>query len=96
MWWVKTNSTIITSKKKILECIFYEKFENLNLRVATTPFTPEIVSILNASKVLGKFKNKKEVKNDLLSIMAPPITRSCNQHLVNLRFLERVILHDKH
>jgi len=51
-----------------------EKFENLNLRVATTPFTPEIVSILNASKVLEKSKNKKEVKNDLLSIMAPPIT----------------------
>ena len=61
------------TKKKILGCIFYEKFENLNLRVATTPFTPEIVSILNASKVLEKSKNKKEVKNDLLSIMAPPL-----------------------
>ena len=72
------------TKKKILGCIFYEKFENLNLRVATTPFTPEIVSILNASKVLGKSKNKKEVKNDLLSNMAPPITRSCNQQFVNL------------
>jgi hypothetical protein len=60
-------------KKKILGCIFYEKFENLNLRVATTPFTPEIVSILNASKVLEKSKNNKEVKNDLLSNMAPPL-----------------------
>jgi hypothetical protein len=36
-----------------------------NLRAAATPFTPEIISILNASKVLEKSKYKKEVKNDL-------------------------------
>jgi len=50
-------------KIKILGCIFYEKFENL--RAAATPFIPEIVFIINASKILEKSKYKKEVKNDL-------------------------------
>ena len=31
-----------------------------------------------ASKVLRKNENKKEVKNDLLSKMAPPLTQSCS------------------
>lgn len=31
-----------------------------------------------ASKVLKSGKNKKEVKNDLLSMMAPPIIKSCS------------------
>jgi hypothetical protein len=31
-----------------------------------------------ASKALWKNKNKKEVKKDLLSKMAPPIVRSCS------------------
>ena len=36
-------------------------------------FTAEIESIMLASKVLKGIKKKKEVKNDLLSNMAPPI-----------------------
>jgi hypothetical protein len=31
-----------------------------------------------ATNVLKSGKNKKEVKNDLLSMMAPPIIQSCN------------------
>ena len=41
-------------------------------------FTAEIESIMLASKVLKGIKKKKEVKNDLLSNMAPPIIQSCN------------------
>ena len=48
------------------------------LRVATTLYTPGIKSIILASKVLRKNKNKKEVKNDLLSKMAPPIIQRCS------------------
>jgi len=59
-------------------CIFYEKFENLNLRVAAAPFTPEIVSILNACKVLENSKNKQEIISDLLFTLAPLLDRSCS------------------
>jgi hypothetical protein len=31
-----------------------------------------------ATNVLKSSKNKKEVKNDLLSMMAPPIVQSCS------------------
>jgi hypothetical protein len=34
--------------------------------------------LLNASNVLQRGKIEKEVKNDLLSKMAPPIIQSCN------------------
>jgi hypothetical protein len=47
-------------------------------RVATTFFTPEIESIMLASKVLKSGKKRQEVKNDLLSNMAPPIIQSCS------------------
>ena len=45
-------------------------------------FTPKIKSIMLATNVLKSGKNKKEVKNDLLSMLAPPSTQSCitNQH----------------
>ena len=59
-------------KKKILGCIFTEKFENFDFESCNNIFTPEIKSIMLASKVLRRNKNKKEVKNDLLSNMAPP------------------------
>jgi len=49
--------------KKNLGCIFYEKFKNL--RAAATPFIPEIVFIINTSKILEKSKKEKEVRNDL-------------------------------
>ena len=60
------------TKKKILGCIFSEKLVLENGRVATTPFTIPISVLINASKVLGRTTKKKEVENDLLSILAPP------------------------
>ena len=42
------------------------------------PINPKIESIMLASKVLKGIKKKKEVKNDLLSNMAPPIIQSCS------------------
>ena len=50
-----------------------EKFEDFNFESCNHIFTPEIKSIILASKVLKSGKNKKEVKNDLLSMMAPPL-----------------------
>lgn len=60
------------TKKKILGCIFSEKLVLENGRVATTPFTIPVQVLFNASKALEGSANKKEVENDLLSIMAPP------------------------
>ena len=57
--------------------MFNEKFEDFNFERCNHIFTPEIESIMLASKVLQKNKNKKEVKNDLLSKMAPPVIQSC-------------------
>lgn len=60
------------TKKKILSCIFSEKVVLEKGRVATTPFSIPVQVLINTSKVLEGSKNKKEVENDLLSIMAPP------------------------
>ena len=60
------------TKKKILGCIFSEKVVLEKGRVATTPFSIPVQVLINTSKVLEGSKNKKEVENDLLSIMAPP------------------------
>ena len=68
-YWDKADGK---TKKKILGCIFKEKFEDFNFERCNHIFTPEIESIMLASKVLRNNKNKKEVKNDLLSMMAPP------------------------
>ena len=75
-YWDKADGK---TKKKILGCIFKEKFEDFNFERCNHIFTPEIESIMLASKVLQKNKNKKEVKNDLLSMMAPPIDKSCSK-----------------
>jgi hypothetical protein len=61
----------VNTKKKILCCIFEEKLENFDFESCNHIFTPEIKFIMLASKVLKSDKNKKEVKNDLLSNMAP-------------------------
>ena len=47
-----------------------------NLRAAATPFIPEIVFIINASKILEKSKYKKEVKNDLFFDKHPFLTKA--------------------
>jgi hypothetical protein len=46
--------------------------------VATTPFSIPVQVLINTSKVLEGCKNKKEVENDLLSIMAPLNNESCS------------------
>ena len=74
-YWDKADGKI---KQKILGCIFTEKFENFDFESCNNIFTPEIKSIMLASKVLKSGKKRQEVKNDLLSNMAPPITQSCS------------------
>ena len=81
-YWDKADGN---TKKKILGCIFKEKFENFKFESCNQIFTPEIESIMLASKVLRKNKNKKEVKNDLLSNMAPPIVQSCSTKSIFFR-----------
>lgn len=58
------------SKQKMVSCIFTEKFD---FESGNPLFTLEIESIMLASKGVKSRKNKKEVKNDLLSNMAPPL-----------------------
>ena len=70
VYWDKADGK---TKQKILGCIFTEKFENFDFESCNNIFTPEIESIMLASKVLKGIKKKKEVKNDLLSNMAPPL-----------------------
>jgi len=74
-YWDKADGK---TKQKILGCIFTEKFENFDFESCNHIFTPEINSIMLATHVLKSGKNKKEVKNDLLSMMAPPIIQSCS------------------
>ena len=78
-YWDKADGK---TKKKILGCIFKEKFEDFNFERCNHIFTPEIESIMLASKVLQKNKNKKEVKNDLLSKMAPLSLERCNYNTI--------------
>ena len=75
VYWDKADGK---TKQKILGCIFIEKFENFDFENCNNIFTPEIKSIMLASKVLKSGKKRQEVKNDLLSNMAPPIIQSCN------------------
>ena len=70
VYWDKSDGK---TKQKILGCIFTEKFENFDFESCNNIFTPEIESIMLASKVLKSGKKRQEVKNDLLSNMAPPL-----------------------
>ena len=60
------------TKKRILSCIFNEKIYFEENRDAAISYSTPINVLLNASKVLGGLKKEKEVKNDLLSTLAPP------------------------
>jgi hypothetical protein len=60
------------------------KFEDLDFERCNNILTQEIKSIMLATNVLKSNKNKKEVKNDLLSMMAPPIDKSCSQNFICL------------
>jgi len=57
--------------------------KNFDFESCNNIFTPKIESIMLASKVLKDIKKKKEVKNDLLSMMAPPIIQSCSDYACN-------------
>jgi hypothetical protein len=59
------------TKKRILSCIFSEKIHFDENRDAAISYSTPISVLLNASKVLGRLKKEKEVKNDLLSTLAP-------------------------
>ena len=56
------------SKQKMLNYFFTEKFD---FESGNPIFTSEIESIMLANKGVKSRKNKKEVKNNLLSNMAP-------------------------
>jgi hypothetical protein len=59
-------------KNKILSCIFSEKIHFDENRDAAISFKEPVKVLLNASKVLQKGKKEKEVKKDLLPILALP------------------------
>ena len=59
-------------KNKILSCIFSEKIHFDENRDAAISFKEPIQVLLNASKVLQRGKKEKEVKKDLLPILALP------------------------
>ena len=66
------------TKKKILSCIFSEKIHFDENKVAAISFHKPIEVLLNASKVLQRSKKEKEVKKDLLPILAPLFLERCN------------------
>jgi hypothetical protein len=76
--------------KKIFGCIFSEKVILEKGRVATTLFSKLVQVLINTSKVLEGSKNKKEVENDLLSIMAPPKIILSNQFYQDLKLLSEL------
>ncbi len=61
--------------KKILDCIFSEKFYFNEEKDATTPFSIPVQVLINTSKVLEGSENKKETISSLLSIMPPFSTK---------------------
>jgi hypothetical protein len=52
--------------------------KNENERVATTPFSKPVSILLMIIKELEGSKNKKEVKKDLLFILAPLFDERCS------------------
>ena len=52
--------------------------KNFNFERCNLILTPNIESILLSSMVLKRSQNKKEVKNDLLSKLAPLIIQGCS------------------
>jgi hypothetical protein len=67
------------TKRKILGCIFSEKLVFEKGRVATTTFTEPIQVLFKIVRVLQGSKNKKEVKINLLSTLAPLTAESRNR-----------------
>ena len=66
------------TKRKILGCIFSEKFVLQNKKVAAIKYTTPIQFLLNVKGVLDSGKTKKEVENDLFIQLAPLTDERCN------------------
>jgi hypothetical protein len=66
------------TKRKILGCIFSEKFVLQNKKVAAIKYTTPIQVLLNVKGVLESGKTKKEVENDLFLNLAPLFNERCN------------------
>jgi len=87
------------TKRKILSCIFSEKIHFDENKVAAIYFQKPIEVLLNASKVLQRSKKEKEVKFDLLPILAPSpglpaldfVSRSSNKILCEINFSPKLI-----
>lgn len=61
------------TKNKILSCILSEKITFDENKDAAISFVTPVSILLNASKSLKRGKKEKEIKNDLLSYLAPPV-----------------------
>lgn len=59
-------------KRRILSCIFFQKVCFEKQKHATPIYQPPVVVLLNINKVLLGSKKKQELKNQLLSTVAPP------------------------
>ncbi len=70
------------TKNKILSCILSEKIGFDENKDAAISFTTPVSILINAGKGLKKGRKEKEVRNDLLSYMAPLIDERCSYNLL--------------
>lgn len=61
------------TKNKILSCILSEKISFDENKDAAIHFNESITRLMNISNKLQRGKKEKEIKNDLLSCVAPPV-----------------------
>ena len=76
------------TKRKILGCIFSEKFVLQNKKVAAIKYTTPIQVLLNVKEVLKSGKTKKEVDIDLFLKTAPLKYERCSYN----KMIELVII----
>jgi hypothetical protein len=68
----------IKGSYNVVDCIIYKKSRFEKRKSCNRPFSIPVQVLINTSKVLEGSKNKKEVENDLLSIMAPLTYERCS------------------
>jgi hypothetical protein len=73
----------VKTKNKILSCILSEKITFDENKDAAISFVTPIQILLNASKGFKRGKKEKEIKNDLLSYMAPPVDERCSYNILS-------------
>ena len=69
---MKTQTTTQIYTAKLMLVTTQTIIKNVDFERCNHIFTPEIKSIMLATNILKRVENKKEVENDLLSMMAPP------------------------